>query len=64
MPKMKSHRGARKRMKVTGTGKISMHAAYRRHLLSSKTSKQKRQLRRVLIVTGKLAKKLRSMISP
>lgn len=45
MPKIKTSRGAAKRFKVSGTGKIRRAKAYRRHQLSCKTRKQKRQLR-------------------
>jgi large subunit ribosomal protein L35 len=46
MPKMKTHRGAAKRFKRTGTGKIKRVKAYKGHLLDSKTSKRKRNLRK------------------
>ena len=46
MPKMKSHRGAAKRFKRTGTGKIKRHKANKSHILTSKPPKRKRQLRR------------------
>ena len=42
MPKIKTHRGAAKRFKVTGTGKVHRKHAYLRHILSTKTRKQKR----------------------
>jgi large subunit ribosomal protein L35 len=42
MPKLKTHRGAAKRFKRTGTGKIMRSSAFKRHLLSSKTTKRKR----------------------
>ena len=45
MPKLKSNRGAKKRFKITGSGKIKRKRAYLRHILSSKTKKQKRKLR-------------------
>lgn len=45
MPKLKSHRGARKRFKATGKGAIKRRAAYRNHILTKKSPKQKRQLR-------------------
>lgn len=45
MPKMKTNRGAHKRFKVTGSGKIRRHKAYRRHILTKKTRKRKRNLR-------------------
>jgi len=45
MPKIKSSRGAAKRFTVTGSGKLKRRKAYLRHILTSKTRKQKRQLR-------------------
>ena len=45
MPKMKSHRGARKRFKVTGSGKVKRFKAFKSHILTKKTSKRKRRLR-------------------
>ncbi len=44
MPKLKSHRGARKRFKLTAGGKVKRGHAYARHLLSSKSTKVKRKL--------------------
>lgn len=46
MPKMKSHSGAKKRFKKTGSGKFKRKKAYRRHILTKKSSKRKRQLRK------------------
>ena len=45
MPKIKTRRGAAKRFKITGTGKVRRRRAYLRHILSTKTRKQKRNLR-------------------
>ena len=45
MPKMKTHRGAKKRFKVTGTGKLRRGKAYHNHILEKKTTKRKRNLR-------------------
>ena len=44
MPKMKTHSGAKKRFKVTGTGKIKRKHAYKSHILTKKSTKQKRNL--------------------
>ena len=44
MPKLKTHKGAAKRFKKTGTGKIMRHKAGLRHILSSKAKKRKKQL--------------------
>jgi large subunit ribosomal protein L35 len=51
MPKMKSHRGARKRFKVTGSGKIKRFKAFKSHILTKKTSKRKRRLRQGTVFT-------------
>lgn len=57
MPKMKTHKGARKRFKITATGKLKRRQASKKHLLSHKTGKRKRHLRDAVIQTGKLAKR-------
>jgi len=44
MPKMKTHRGAAKRFKVTGSGKIMRRRAYRAHILEKKSSRRTRRL--------------------
>ena len=46
MPKLKTHRGAAKRFKKTGTGRIVRASAFKRHILTSKSRKRKRTLRR------------------
>ena len=56
MPKMKTHRGLAKRVKVTGTGKFKRHHAYCSHILASKSPKRKRNLRKAAIVTPADAK--------
>jgi large subunit ribosomal protein L35 len=50
MPKMKSKRGAAKRFKVRGSGSIKRAGAYKRHILTKKTTKRKRQMRRASAV--------------
>jgi large subunit ribosomal protein L35 len=44
MPKLKTKSGAKKRFKVTGTGKIKHKRAYKNHILTKKETKQKRRL--------------------
>ena len=44
MPKLKTHKGASKRFKKTGTGKIKRHHAFARHILTSKSRSRKRRL--------------------
>ena len=63
MPKMKTHKGAKKRFSVTGTGKVRRLKAYKSHILTKKTSKRKRNLRRPTIVaTNGEAKNLRRLL--
>ncbi|MDP8936939.1 MAG: 50S ribosomal protein L35 [Actinomycetota bacterium] len=52
MPKMKTHRGAAKRFKVTGTGRILRRKAFRSHILEKKPSTRTRRLARSAEVTG------------
>ena len=51
MPKMKTHKGAKKRFKITGTGKVKRLRAYKSHILTKKDPKRKRRLRRATIVS-------------
>lgn len=50
MPKLKTHKGASKRFKKTGTGKIVRHHAFARHILTSKSRSRKRKLRGSVLV--------------
>ena len=50
MPKLKTNRAARKRFRKTGTGKIRRNHAYKSHILTKKTTKRKRNLRKSVIV--------------
>jgi len=49
MPKMKTHKGASKRFKKTGTGKVVRHHANARHILTSKTRSRKRKLKKGVV---------------
>ena len=62
MPKLKSHRGAAKRFKKTATGKIVRGSAFKRHILTSKTTKAKRHMRGTVEVSPADAPKLRLML--
>ncbi len=63
MPKMKTHSGAKKRFSVTGSGKIRRLKAYKSHILTKKTSKRKRNLRRPTIVeTNGEVKRIKRLI--
>lgn len=50
--KLKTHRGAAKRFKKTATGKFKRASAFKRHILTSKTTKRKRTLRKPQLVSG------------
>jgi large subunit ribosomal protein L35 len=62
MPKMKTHRGAAKRFRITGTGKVRRRKAYRSHLLEKKPSKRTRRLGRGAEVVGKEKKKVLKLL--
>lgn len=57
MPKQKTNKSVRKRLRVTGTGKLKRNKANKRHLLSGRSSKRKRQLRRGEILPNSITKK-------
>jgi len=59
MPKMKTHKGAAKRFKLTGTGKIKRRQANKRHILEKKAPKRKRQLRPSTLVSDGDAKNIK-----
>jgi large subunit ribosomal protein L35 len=62
MPKMKTHRGAAKRFKKTGTGKIARARANKQHILTKKSTKRKRRLRKSDLVASVDAKRLKRML--
>ena len=62
MPKMKSNSGAKKRFKRTASGKFKRHKAFRSHMLSSKSSRRKRHLRKPTLVSSTEDKKIDTMI--
>ena len=51
MPKMKTNSGAKKRFTLTGTGKIKRKHAFKSHILTKKTTKQKRNLTHIALVS-------------
>jgi large subunit ribosomal protein L35 len=60
--KLKTHRGAAKRFKKTGTGKITRTKAFRRHILTSKSKKAKRHMRGMDVVSPADASRLKRML--
>lgn len=61
MPKMKSHRGLMKRFKRTRRGKVQRHRAYAGHLMSKKSSKRKRGLRKSALLKKEDTKRIKKL---
>ena len=62
MPKIKTNRAAAKRFKVTGTGKLKRSKAYKRHILTKKTRKTKRNLRKPAMVDATNVKMMKKIL--
>ena len=62
MPKIKTRRGAAKRFRKTGTGKLRRSRAFKRHILTKMSSKRKRQLRRSGLVAASDAPRIRRLL--
>lgn len=62
MPKIKTHRGAAKRFKVTGTGKIKRWSGYKSHLLTGKSAKRTRRLRTAALVSDSEYDKMKKLV--
>jgi large subunit ribosomal protein L35 len=60
--KLKTHKGAQKRFKITATGKVERRHAFARHILTSKASKRKRRLGQSVIVSPANAPAIRAML--
>jgi large subunit ribosomal protein L35 len=62
MPKIKTNRSAAKRLKRSGSGKLVRNRMGRRHILTSKTRKRKRQLRRKAMVAASMMPRINSLV--
>ncbi|MGE5399105.1 MAG: 50S ribosomal protein L35 [Ignavibacteriales bacterium] len=62
MPKMKSNRGAAKTFKLTASGKVKRHKAFKSHILTSKSRKRKRSLRHSVVASSVDTKRIKLMI--
>ena len=60
--KMKSHRGASKRFKLTGTGKLKRSKAYKSHILTKKSAKRKRGLRKSGLISSADLKRMKMVL--
>jgi large subunit ribosomal protein L35 len=63
MPKMKTKSSAKKRFTVTGTGKLKRKHAFKNHILTKKTTKQKRRLTKDAIVDKSNVKRIKRMLT-
>ena len=63
MPKMKSNSGAKKRFRLTGTGRVKRKKAYASHILTKKSPKRKRDLRGTCLVDSVDEKRMKRLIS-
>ena len=63
MPKMKTHSGAKKRFKITANGKVMRKKAYKGHILTKKSPKRKRHLRKSTTVDKTDEKRIKRMLN-
>ena len=61
--KMKTHRGAAKRLKLTGSGKVKRNKAYKGHILIKKTAKRKRGLRKATVLGKADLKRMKAVLN-
>ena len=64
MPKMKTSRAAAKRFKATGTGKLKRSKAYKSHILTKKTTKRKRNLRKATLTDATVLTSYKKKLLP
>ena len=64
MPKMKTHRGAAKRFKKTGTGKLKRAKAFKSHILTKKSAKRKRNLRKSTLTDKTVLNSIKKKLLP
>ncbi|MBR3164097.1 50S ribosomal protein L35 [Candidatus Saccharibacteria bacterium] len=62
MPKLKTHKGTAKRVKITKTGKIVRERAFGNHILAKKSKARKRNIKTAAVVDGKIAKNIKKAL--
>ena len=62
MPKMKTHKGTKKRVKVSATGKLMKKRAFGSHLLTKKSANRKRKIRKALTINASDQNRLRNLL--
>lgn len=62
MPKLKTHKGTAKRIKITGSGKLVRERAFGNHILAKKSKSRKRKIKTSALITGKIAKNIKTSL--
>ena len=62
MPKLKTHKGTAKRIKITGSGKIVRERAFGNHILAKKSKSRKRNMKTDAVVNGKIKKNIKTAL--
>ena len=62
MPKMKTHKGLQKRVKLTAKGKVKRRMSFAGHLMSGKSGNRRRRLRQAAMLTGRIAKNIKTAL--
>lgn len=62
MPKLKTHKGTAKRVKITGSGKLVREHAFGNHILAKKSKARKRHMKTAAMINGKIAKNVKTSL--
>ena len=62
MPKLKTHKGTAKRIKITGSGKITRERAFGNHILAKKAKARKRNMKTAAAINGKIKKNIKTAL--
>ena len=62
MPKLKTHKGTAKRVKITRTGKVVRERAFGNHILAKKSNARKRNMKTAAIINGKIKKNVKTAL--
>ena len=62
MPKLKTHKGTAKRIKITGSGKLTRGRAYGNHILAKKSKARKRNMKTAALINGKIKKNVKTAL--
>lgn len=62
MPKLKTHRGTKKRVRITRTGKVMRERAFKNHILAKKSKSRKRRMKTAATIRGKIKKNVKTAL--